>query len=532
MASLRKRGRTWYYRYHDADGKRHEVKGCTDKRATEEMARAAESEAARVRAGLIDPKALAYRDHGGRPLSEHVAAWRDALLNEGSTPKHADQTADRVRRLVAVMFGARPGDVDGKTMSRARQKQARETILRLLNQARLSDLATERVQAAMARFRDSGRSAQTCNHYRAGIRAFARWAKRTGRLREYPLEGLTGFNANEDRRHDRRTLSLDELTRLIAAAERGSDFQAMSGPTRALCYRLAVATGLRFSEIKNIRPASFDWQAPSVTVAAAYTKNGEEATLPLTGDLADDLAALVAPLPANSPVFSLPEKGVAMLRFDLDAADIPYRDAADLVFDFHSLRCQTATLADAAGVTPRVVQRMMRHSTLELTGRYTKPRAVDIEAAASMLPSLKPVGDRPERAAMTGTHGPVAPQDPSDSTGPDTPDAQNSGVGRQPISNHFAPLLPHSGGGSGRSLADAGGTDDVSRTSRDRCKSVEASGLGDSGRSPADTGVNTPERIRTSNLRFRSPCGVSCGDAWGLQFPRFFKGALRPYETL
>jgi hypothetical protein len=92
-----------------------------------------------------------------------------------------------------------------------------------------------------------------------------------------------------------------------------------------------------------------------------------------------------------------------MLRVDLAAAGIPYRDAAGLVFDFHSLRCETATLADAAGVSPRVVQKMMRHSTLELTGRYTRPRAVDIEAAASMLPSLKPAGDRPETLAATGT---------------------------------------------------------------------------------------------------------------------------------
>ncbi len=54
------------------------------------------------------------------------------------------------------------------------------------------------------------------------------------------------------------------------------------------------------------------------------------------------------------------------------------------------LDARLATLADAAGVSPRVVQKMMRHSSLELTGRYTRPRAVDIDAAASMLPILKP----------------------------------------------------------------------------------------------------------------------------------------------
>ncbi len=79
-------------------------------------------------------------------------------------------------------------------------------------------------------------------------------------------------------------------------------------------------------------------------------------------------------MPRGARVFPLPtDKGAKMLRIDLAAAGIPYRDAARLVFDFHSLRCQCATLADAAGISPRVVQRMMRHSTLELTGRYTRP---------------------------------------------------------------------------------------------------------------------------------------------------------------
>ena len=110
-----------------------------------------------------------------------------------------------------------------------------------------------------------------------------------------------------------------------------------------------------------------------------------------------------------------------MLRADLEAAGIPYVDASGLFFDFHALRCQTATLADAAGVSPRVVQRLMRHSSLELTGRYTKPRAVDIEAAASMLPSLKPTADRPEAMAMTGTDGPIGHRQLSDPTGPARP---------------------------------------------------------------------------------------------------------------
>jgi hypothetical protein len=45
--------RTWYYTFIDHDGRRVERKGCTDKRVTEDMAKAAEVRATRVRNGEI-----------------------------------------------------------------------------------------------------------------------------------------------------------------------------------------------------------------------------------------------------------------------------------------------------------------------------------------------------------------------------------------------------------------------------------------------------------------------------------------------
>src|SRR4051812_30688825 len=72
MASLRKRGRNWYYAFIGADGRRVERKGCPDKRATEEMARAVETGAARSRAGLIDHKAERMADAERRPIGDHL----------------------------------------------------------------------------------------------------------------------------------------------------------------------------------------------------------------------------------------------------------------------------------------------------------------------------------------------------------------------------------------------------------------------------------------------------------------------------
>ncbi len=218
---------------------------------------------------------------------------------------------------------------------------------------RLSDLTAERVQKALATLKAEGLSLATCNHYRTAIQGFATWCYDTHRTRENHLRGVTGFNAKEDRRHDRRTVALQELRRLMDVTQSGPMVLGLTGPERALCYRLAVATGLRYSELASIRPESFDWTAPSVTVAAGYTKNGQTATFPLPIDLVADLAAYVATVAPGAPVFRLKaDKGAKMLRYDLAAAGIPYRDAAGLVFDFHSLRCETATLADAAGVSP------------------------------------------------------------------------------------------------------------------------------------------------------------------------------------
>ena len=110
MASLRKRGKHWYYRFTDSDGGKHERRGCPDKRATEQMAAAAELEAAKIRGGLIDPKEVAFRDHAGRPVR---APRRMATghVGQGMTAKHADLSRDRAGKLIAMVKGVALDDL-------------------------------------------------------------------------------------------------------------------------------------------------------------------------------------------------------------------------------------------------------------------------------------------------------------------------------------------------------------------------------------------------------------------------------------
>ncbi len=452
MASFRKRGKVWYFRYTDADGVKREAKGCPDRRMTEEMAREAESKAARQRAGLIDPKAERLAVAERRPILDHLDDFIAALTAKGGDPKHVRQTRTYASRIIE--WGAIRS---------------------------ISEVAPSTVMIALGELKAENRSARTLNAHLTAIRQFSRWLHRDGRSLDNPLAGMSKFSEAADRRHDRRTLSVEELRKLIESAHRGESYRKMTGPARALCYRLAVATGLRFSELASITPGSFDLdsKSPTVTVAAAYTKNGEPATLPLPHDLAEDLAPHMATIAPEAPAFPLPDKGAAMLRIDLEAAGIAYRDDSGLVFDFHALRCQCATLADAAGVSPRVVQRLMRHSTLELTGRYTRPRTVDLEQAARSIPSIRPESPERDSARATGTDG-------------------------QPISERFAHYLPTEGDGSSRPESDAVATLHLNGAVDDRRKEKPETGLDASGRDESASVTSASRRTRTFNPLIKS----------------------------
>ena len=104
----------------DENGQRRKKIGYTDKQESEKLGMRLESAARKIRNGDIDVSSERFANAERKLLKDHVADWRADLTNRGGTPKHADLSADRVRRLVAVMCGAKPDEVDGKRMTRRR----------------------------------------------------------------------------------------------------------------------------------------------------------------------------------------------------------------------------------------------------------------------------------------------------------------------------------------------------------------------------------------------------------------------------
>jgi integrase len=78
-----------------------------------------------------------------------------------------------------------------------------------------------------------------------------------------------------------------------------------------------------------------------------------------------------------------------MIKADLRAAGIDPDDNGEGVLDFHALRHPHITRLHRAGVSPKAMQKLARHSTNELTlGRYSHLALADPAAAIDLLPPL------------------------------------------------------------------------------------------------------------------------------------------------
>ena len=78
-----------------------------------------------------------------------------------------------------------------------------------------------------------------------------------------------------------------------------------------------------------------------------------------------------------------------MIKADLQAAGIDFRDAGGRYADFHSLRHTFITNLVRSGAHPAVAQALARHSTITLTmNRYTHIMREQETAALAKLPDL------------------------------------------------------------------------------------------------------------------------------------------------
>lgn len=354
--------RKWYVEYYDAHGERQRVKGYEDKRATEQLLADLQREADRIRAGILPADVR----RATSSLIEQVPRYLAHLRAKNSSTSHLTLTEQRIRSVIAgCQFHS------------------------------FADVTSGKVERYLESKRNRGKhfGITSSNHYLTAIKGFVRWLAEQGGSGN-PLAKLRRLNAATDRRHKRRALSPPDFTALVRAAAASPVIAAgLSGPDRAMLYLVAAYTGLRASELASLTAASFHLKAKPlhVVVEAGYSKRRRLDRLPVPGTLA---ARLRKWLPGRkgmlwSGTWASRHHAAEMLRIDLEAADIPYRDESGRVFDFHALRSQFITGLARARVSLIEAQKLARHSTPNLTVQhYTHLELEELGEAADKLPDI------------------------------------------------------------------------------------------------------------------------------------------------
>ena len=371
-----KRGAPWWIEYVDEVGKRRRKKGYTLKRETEELAAEIEREVRLKKLGLVDEGRTILNGHRSTPIKSHLDDYELHLEAGTRTEKHKTLTMGRIRKVVSEagirsLDDLRPDKIDAYLHK-----------LSLIEKPRKKNQPRQKLYGH-----------RTLNHYVQALQGWCNWLAENRRLSASPLASLTTYNAAEDVRHKRRSLSIDEVSKLIASArDSGQTIQGMSPEIRARLYTMAVLTGLRRKELASLTPSSFDLTSspPTLTVAAACSKHRKADVLALHSDLVDLLPNWLRGLKPTDFLFPqlANRKTWLMVKKDLERVGIPYENAAGIA-DFHASGRHTyVTQLLRGGASLSQARDLARHGDIKMTMKYTHLGLADQVEALKVLPGV------------------------------------------------------------------------------------------------------------------------------------------------
>lgn len=378
MASIFKRNKRkntpYTIQYLDHLGDRKTTKGFTDKGLTEQLAAKLESEARMRSTGLIDVESEKTLKQKQLPIKQHLDAFEESLAE--NSPKHVKLTMGRVRSIVEEAKFQSLGDIES------------ELALKALNAIRAAENLGHR----------------TYNHYLQAFDSFLNWCV-PKRLSSNPMAGAERLNTETDIRHQRRALTVDEMSRLIETARNSRRYiQRQSPEQRARIYLFAYSTGLRKKELASLRVSSFRLDATPVTVTieAACSKHRRKDVIPLHPQLAAEIRHWINGRHFSEKLFpDLEKKKLSfMVKKDLEAAGIAY-ETHEGIADFHAAGRHTyITQLLLSGASLTATKELARHTDVKMTMRYAHIGLEDQAKALGNLPM--PASSQSNPAALHG----------------------------------------------------------------------------------------------------------------------------------
>lgn len=233
----------------------------------------------------------------------------------------------------------------------------------------LSEMTPHRIADFVAARRAKGASEATVNRNLAALSKMFSLAIDDGLFAgPNPLRRVRRFKESPGRV---RFLNHEEVERLVAAAK----------PHLRPVIQTALLTGGRLSEVLGLRWADVDLQAGVVYYRRETAKSRRERMVPLVSGLRSMLASLGPRAPLD-PVFTYRGRRFRSVRTSFARACIK---ASVPDARFHDTRRTFATGFIMRGGDPYRLQRLLGHSTIELTQRYARLSPEYLKAGADFI---------------------------------------------------------------------------------------------------------------------------------------------------
>lgn len=375
--------------------------GVTDKGVARQKLRELQTRAEQAAFGLVNPVSET-------PLLEHLDRFDQHLAQKARGAAYRLQTFREIAKVTLYCAGLPvPKRIEKADIEGVRAQFARVT---------LNVLTADKVDEFLGTL-PADKAARTRNGFRTSVINLFGFLVEKKKLTYNPMLAVTRHEGKKKR--NRRALPPDQLQKLLHAAKtrplantlmitrggrKGQPAAAVTpevratrerdGRRRALIYLAAVYTGLRRNELRSLRVKHLrlDGEVPAVHLPGEFTKNGEDADIPLPADFAEQLRCWVTGTGPDDAVFAIPKHDELLkaLKKDLAFAGIPYKDELGRVFDFHSLRKCLGSYLRRAKVDPAVSKMYLRHGDIRLTMEtYDDERLHDLHAeATTKLPRL------------------------------------------------------------------------------------------------------------------------------------------------
>ncbi len=336
------------------DGKRRVIcTGTGDRKAATEIMNLYLAQQSQLKKGILSKSQVATLNASKLLFAEEVAKWIASLSTRSI--EYQNDCKRCVNRIADKAGWKFLGDID-------------------------ADGVDNWVQASI----ESGDSSRTTQKHVKAIKQFVSWLLSSKKLASNPLLLVKAPNPKTNRKVRMRMILPEEwkwIESHLMSSKRS--LHNMTPQERLSLYELAIQTGLRNSEIRELRMSDLviGKAACFVTLAAEHTKNKQDAKQFIRRTLATMLAGQ-SKLP-DARLFRMPARRYCaeMLRKDVAAARAAWikaggdeastflaekNDKGEVLL-FHSLRHTCGAWMIIAGVSPKVVQKVMRHSTIVLT---------------------------------------------------------------------------------------------------------------------------------------------------------------------